>query len=184
MDARALSRAIPVHGQLRRRRASDRRRLAERGARRQPDLVRWPNAEMQNTIRPRSLYSSAKQHPATMPTTTVSSRSQIVFPAEIRRALGIRAGDRLDVSLEGDRIVLHRAPNSDTEALAELGGDHWSGHADELAEARDAWDRWSRRSPPASPRTTGACARGRMNSRSGRSGRPRMDSPERHRSAA
>ena len=76
-----------------------------------------------------------------MPTTTVSSKWQIVLPAEIRRALGIRPGDRLEVSIEDDHIVLHRAPKSDTDALAELGGDHWAGYADALAAERDAWDR-------------------------------------------
>ena len=77
----------------------------------------------------------------TLPTTTVSSKAQIVLPAEIRRALGIRAGDRLEISVEGERIVLERAPGSDVAALAELGGELWAGYADELAEARDAWDR-------------------------------------------
>lgn len=76
-----------------------------------------------------------------LPTTTVSSKAQIVLPAEIRRALGIRPGDRLEISVDGERIVLERAPRSDTEALNELGGDLWTGYAEELADARDAWDR-------------------------------------------
>ncbi len=76
-----------------------------------------------------------------MPTTTVSGKSQIVLPAEIRRALGIRTGDQLEVTIEGDHIVLRRAPRSDTTALAELGGDIWAGYADELSAQRDEWDR-------------------------------------------
>ncbi|HHI76641.1 MAG TPA: AbrB/MazE/SpoVT family DNA-binding domain-containing protein, partial [Gammaproteobacteria bacterium] len=36
-----------------------------------------------------------------MPTATLSSRSQLVLPAEIRRKLGIRPGDRVVIELEG-----------------------------------------------------------------------------------
>lgn len=75
-----------------------------------------------------------------MATTTVSAKSQIVLPAEIRRALGIRTGDQLEVSIEDDHIVLRRAPQSDTAALAAFGGEIWAGYAEELQEQRDTWD--------------------------------------------
>ena len=38
--------------------------------------------------------------------TRVSTKGQIVLPAPIRRKLGIRAGDPLDIAVESDRIVL------------------------------------------------------------------------------
>ena len=38
--------------------------------------------------------------------TRVSTKGQIVIPAPLRRKLGIREGDALDVALERDRIVL------------------------------------------------------------------------------
>lgn len=38
--------------------------------------------------------------------TRVSTKGQIVLPAPLRRRLGIRAGDSLDISVEEDRIVL------------------------------------------------------------------------------
>jgi AbrB family looped-hinge helix DNA binding protein len=38
--------------------------------------------------------------------TRVSTKGQIVLPAPLRRRLGIRAGDSLDISVERDRIVL------------------------------------------------------------------------------
>ncbi|MGD0632367.1 MAG: AbrB/MazE/SpoVT family DNA-binding domain-containing protein [Terracidiphilus sp.] len=38
--------------------------------------------------------------------TRVSTKGQVVLPAPIRRKLGIRAGDPLDISIEQDRIVL------------------------------------------------------------------------------
>ncbi len=38
--------------------------------------------------------------------TKVSTKGQIVIPQPIRRKLGIRAGDPLDIAVEKDRIVL------------------------------------------------------------------------------
>jgi len=38
--------------------------------------------------------------------TKVSTKGQVVLPGPIRRRLGIRAGDRLEVSLDAERIVL------------------------------------------------------------------------------
>ena len=41
-----------------------------------------------------------------MPVVTLSSKGQIVLPREIRQTLGLRKGDRLYVTQEGDRIIL------------------------------------------------------------------------------
>jgi AbrB family looped-hinge helix DNA binding protein len=38
--------------------------------------------------------------------TKVSTKGQVVLPVKVRRQLGLRAGDPLDVSAEGGRIVL------------------------------------------------------------------------------
>jgi AbrB family looped-hinge helix DNA binding protein len=38
--------------------------------------------------------------------TRVSTKGQIVLPAPLRRRLGIRAGDSLDISVDNDQIVL------------------------------------------------------------------------------
>jgi AbrB family looped-hinge helix DNA binding protein len=38
--------------------------------------------------------------------TRVSTKGQIVLPGQLRRRLGICAGDPLDVGVEGERIVL------------------------------------------------------------------------------
>ena len=43
-----------------------------------------------------------------MSVTKVTRNYQITIPAEIRKALGIREGDLLEVRIEGDRIVLQR----------------------------------------------------------------------------
>jgi AbrB family looped-hinge helix DNA binding protein len=41
-----------------------------------------------------------------MPTTTLSSRGQLVIPMAFRRALRLKPGDRLRVSVQGGRLVL------------------------------------------------------------------------------
>ena len=75
-----------------------------------------------------------------MPTATLSSKAQLVLPAEIRRKLGIHPGDRLVVELEGDHAVIRKAPCSDVEALAAYRSDIWQGFADDVQAGRDEWD--------------------------------------------
>jgi len=48
-----------------------------------------------------------------MAAVTVSSKGQIVIPKEIRQRAGLAAGDRLEVRMEGDTIVLKRSPRTD-----------------------------------------------------------------------
>jgi len=48
--------------------------------------------------------------------TKVSTKGQIVLPGPLRRKLDIRAGDRLDISVEKDRIVLTQASKPKYEA--------------------------------------------------------------------
>jgi AbrB family looped-hinge helix DNA binding protein len=48
--------------------------------------------------------------------TRVSTKGQIVLPAPLRRKLGIRAGDPLDISIEQNRIVLSPASEPKHEA--------------------------------------------------------------------
>ncbi len=75
-----------------------------------------------------------------MSTATLSSKSQLVLPAEIRRKLGIHPGDRLVVELEGDHAVVRKAPRSDVEALAAYRSKIWRDYVDEVQTARDEWD--------------------------------------------
>ncbi len=75
-----------------------------------------------------------------MPTTTLSSKSQLVLPAEVRRRLGIRPGDRLVVEVEGDHAVIRKAETSDVAALATFRSAIWEGQAQALDEERNAWD--------------------------------------------
>ena len=40
--------------------------------------------------------------------TRVSNKGQVILPNKLRRRLGIRPGDLLDIGIEGQRIVLTR----------------------------------------------------------------------------
>ncbi len=80
-----------------------------------------------------------------MPTVTLSSKGQIVLPQSIRRTLGLREGDKLEVLLK-DRIVQliplpaerargwqrWRGELADTNALTE----HLAEHAAEVERER------------------------------------------------
>ncbi len=80
-----------------------------------------------------------------MPKVRLSSKSQIVVPAEVRRALGLEPGDVLNVDVEGERIVLTRGEAGDPfERLQSFVGDPvWNGYSEELERSREEWDRYS-----------------------------------------
>ncbi len=75
-----------------------------------------------------------------MAVSTLSKKSQLVLPAKIRRQLGIEPGDRLELEVEGDHVILRKVPRSDVEALGQYRSSLWAGLAQELDQARDEWD--------------------------------------------
>ncbi len=74
-----------------------------------------------------------------MPIAKLSSKSQIVLPAAIRKRLKINPGDELEITSTDDAIIIRKAPCSATEALDSCCSDIWQGYEDELNEARDQW---------------------------------------------
>jgi len=48
----------------------------------------------------------------------LSSKNQIVIPREARKALGLKAGDRLLVVLRGDTVILLRKPRKYFAAIS------------------------------------------------------------------
>jgi antitoxin PrlF len=44
-----------------------------------------------------------------MITSKLTSKAQTTFPAPVRAALGLKAGDELICSVEGDRVILRKA---------------------------------------------------------------------------
>jgi AbrB family looped-hinge helix DNA binding protein len=49
----------------------------------------------------------------TMSTATVSSKGQITLPMSLRKALGIKPGDKVDLSAVGNRAILTKARKGD-----------------------------------------------------------------------
>ncbi len=77
-----------------------------------------------------------------MTSARLSSKSQIVIPAEVRRQLGLNPGDRVTFVIEGDHVILKKQVDEDPlERLSALGGPHWRGAAEEIQRSREEWDR-------------------------------------------
>lgn len=47
-----------------------------------------------------------------MATTKLSERGQVVIPAEIRAQLGLERGDRFEVEVLGNQVILKRLPRN------------------------------------------------------------------------
>lgn len=71
----------------------------------------------------------------------ISSKNQIVVPLEAREKLGLRPGDRLLVTVEGERIVMEKAPEDLAAALGGLLQGCFGDDLDRyLAEERGSWE--------------------------------------------
>jgi AbrB family looped-hinge helix DNA binding protein len=69
---------------------------------------------------------------------TISSKNQIVVPREARKALGLKAGDKLLVVPFGDDLIVLRKPKSYAKALLGLGRGLYP--ADYLKKERESWE--------------------------------------------
>ncbi len=72
----------------------------------------------------------------------VSSKYQVVIPKEIREKINLEKGDELQVSLQGDTIVMRVKPRSFTEYSLGLHKEVWEGEdTDEYTDRmRDGWE--------------------------------------------
>jgi AbrB family looped-hinge helix DNA binding protein len=69
---------------------------------------------------------------------TLSSKNQIVIPREAREKLGVKAGDKLLVVVQGDRVIVLQKPKSYPEAIRGMGrGMYPDGY---LEKERQSWD--------------------------------------------
>ena len=50
----------------------------------------------------------------------LTSKCQVTIPADVRRVLGLAAGDRVVFSTSGDTVTLHRAGDADDWSRAAL----------------------------------------------------------------
>ncbi len=70
----------------------------------------------------------------------VSTKHQIAVPSEARKALGIKAGDRLSVVIRKDEIALRPRPPRAVERLRGMGGGFYGD--DPVAYIRALRDEW------------------------------------------
>ena len=77
-----------------------------------------------------------------MQSVKVSDKFQIAVPASVRRALGIKRGDRLLVDIRGNQIVLRREPSDYATELAGLHAEIWEGvdPNEYIRHEREAWE--------------------------------------------
>ena len=72
----------------------------------------------------------------------LTEKYQITIPAEVRQRLGLKAGDRVYLEIEDDKVVL-RAPKSWTERFYGLGAEMWraaGGGKAVIERERQSWD--------------------------------------------
>ena len=71
----------------------------------------------------------------------ISTKHQIAVPSEARKKLGLKAGDRLDVEIEGDVIHLRRHVPAGTRLLG-IGAHIYDGTdpAERIRALRDEWE--------------------------------------------
>lgn len=73
----------------------------------------------------------------------VSTKHQIAVPSEARHQLGIQAGDRLDVTVSDDAIVLRKRPRRASDRLRGLASGTRTYEPDPdtyLRRLRDEWE--------------------------------------------
>ncbi len=73
----------------------------------------------------------------------ISTKHQIAVPSEARRKLGLKAGDQLDVEIEGDVIHLRRHVPAGTRLFG-IGAHLWDG-TDPVQRIRALRDEWEAR---------------------------------------
>lgn len=76
-------------------------------------------------------------------TAKLTDKFQITIPAEVRQRLGLKAGDSVYLTVEGDRVVLRSAKGGWTESYRGLGSEIWKeagGGAAAIERERDSWE--------------------------------------------
>lgn len=75
-------------------------------------------------------------------TAKLTDEYQITIPSEVRKRLGLRAGDVVYLALEGEKVVLRGVRGGWTEATRGLGADLWKevgGGTAAIERERESW---------------------------------------------
>jgi AbrB family looped-hinge helix DNA binding protein len=68
---------------------------------------------------------------------TLSSKNQIVIPREAREALRLKAGDKVIVSVQGERVIVLEKPKSYADAIRGIARNTYP--KDYLKKERRSW---------------------------------------------
>jgi AbrB family looped-hinge helix DNA binding protein len=68
----------------------------------------------------------------------LSSKYQIVIPREVRKALGLKPGDKLLVVASGNCLIVRKKPKSFRKAISGIGRGLYP--PDYLQKERESWD--------------------------------------------
>ncbi len=80
----------------------------------------------------------------TLATAKLTEKYQITIPTEVRRRLGLKAGDLVYLAVEGDQVALRSVPEGWTASTRGLGADLWRKEGEGAAaieRERDSWER-------------------------------------------
>jgi AbrB family looped-hinge helix DNA binding protein len=69
---------------------------------------------------------------------TLSSKNQIVIPREAREKLGLKAGDKIEMVVRGNSLIIFPTPKSWAKALKGIAKGVYP--ADYLEKERQSWD--------------------------------------------
>ncbi len=69
---------------------------------------------------------------------TLSSKNQIVLPREARDKLGLKAGDKIEVIISGDKVLVLQKPKSYHKAIAGIARGMYP--KDYLKKERQSWE--------------------------------------------
>lgn len=66
---------------------------------------------------------------------TITSKGQVTLPVSIRRRLHLEPGDRLDASVQGDKLLLRRVDSGQrwTQTIEATLAEEWLSDEDEVA---------------------------------------------------
>lgn len=72
----------------------------------------------------------------------LTDKYQITIPAEVRRRLGLKAGDQVFLVLEGERVVLKSHPGGWAASSRGLGAELWhqEGGVAAVERERNSWE--------------------------------------------
>ena len=72
---------------------------------------------------------------------TVTKKGQVTIPIQMRRALGIKEGEKVTFAIEGDRVFMTKGDSDPVEAMIGMGKGIFGKSLKYQRKMRDEWGR-------------------------------------------